>query len=311
MRKTEHILAILMLQSALGCATTRPSHPAAALAENFAELSKFVNQDRLQLKEFGRHGPFAFDTQSDFAVRLSADQELNSDLFISHARGKSPLVILAHGNGSDKADHRKQAEHLASWGMHTMLLQLPNQGQWLENGAAIKRLVDMLHAWPALINNRVDLHRIILAGHSFGGSAVSLAAAYGARVQGIVLLDPAVYDQQVETHLRKNKKPIILIGADPSVFKSKRRQNFRRNTAGPIAEVSVRGATHNDAQYPDRASWAHLVLDPFTSEAKQQIFLAALTTSALSLAGTGKIDHAWNVLTAAVEQDILADPIRK
>ncbi len=305
------LLLFIIGASLSACITVETRHPATVIAENFSELGTFLQRDQLQLKDFAKPGPFTFDATRDFRIRLSAKTVINTDLFLSSAHGKSPLVIISHGNASDKTDHQVQGEHLASWGMHSLVLQLPNRDQWLANGDTIKRLVAMIHAWPSLLNNRVDLNRVILVGHSFGGSAVSLAAATGANVKGVVLLDPAVYDKAVELSLKKNQKPIVLIGADYKVFRSKRRPRFFANTAGPMAEVSVRNATHNDAQYPRPSSWQQLAISNDTSEARQRTFLAALTAASFSIAATGKFDHAWQVFSAAIDQKILIDPRRK
>lgn len=307
----KNLSKIALLAITASCATVETRHPAAALAENFAELGKYTQRDSVELRDFGKRGPFKFERRLDQSIRLSSREQINTDLFMSAAHGKSPLVIISHGNDSDKADHQMQGEHLASWGMHVLVLQLPNRNQWLENGLRIKRLVDLVQAWPSLLDERVDLNSILLVGHSFGGSAVSVAAANGAKTKGLILLDPAIYNKTVEANLQQNKKPIVLIGADKSIFKSKRRQQFFNSTKGPMAEISVRGATHDDAQYPATNTWQHLAMNPFTSEQKQRTFLAALTAASVSLAATGTFDGAWEVYSAAVDDNILTEPRRK
>jgi hypothetical protein len=69
-------------------------------------------------------------------------------------------------------------------------------------------------------------------------------------------------------------------------------------TRAPFREISVRGATHNDAQYPGDNT---LIWGPFnlsTSEERQEAFLQALVGSALSLAATGNTDWVWRGLVA-------------
>jgi pimeloyl-ACP methyl ester carboxylesterase len=80
--------------------------------------------------------------------------------------------------------------HLASWGFIAITPQLKNYGEWTQNAVRLKNMVHLIATWPNLISNRVRPNKIILVGHSFGGSAVSLAAAKGAQVKGLVLLDP-------------------------------------------------------------------------------------------------------------------------
>ena len=59
-----------------------------------------------------------------------------------------------------------------------------------------------------------SIDQILLVGHSFGGSASIIAAAKGARVRGLILLDPAVVHNKVVRQMRRVKVPVILIGAD-------------------------------------------------------------------------------------------------
>jgi hypothetical protein len=58
---------------------------------------------------------------------------------------KAPLVIVLHGYDNAKEDHAFQAMHLASWGMHSLALNLPKRGPWIANGRTLAALVDAIH----------------------------------------------------------------------------------------------------------------------------------------------------------------------
>ena len=60
-----------------------------------------------------------------------------------------------------------------------------------------------------------------------------------------------------------------------------------------ISGVSLKGATHEDAQYP--AETAH------STEEMQIAFASALTAAALSPGSTGKFDYAWASFGDAIE----------
>ena len=53
--------------------------------------------------------------------------------------------------------------------------------------------MDLIRRAPEIIDTRIDVNKIILVGHSFGASSVVIALAEGAPAAGGILLDPAVY----------------------------------------------------------------------------------------------------------------------
>ena len=46
---------------------------------------------------------------------------------------------------------------------------------------------------------------------------------------------------------------LMLLGADRSIFRSRKRRLFYDEIGGEVGEVSIRGATHDDAQHPNIA----------------------------------------------------------
>ena len=60
----------------------------------------------------------------------------------------------------------------------------------------------------------------------------------GASVAGLIFLDPALVHESVIKHLKQIQVPAILLGADEDVFKSRKRQQFFKQTNGSILEVS-------------------------------------------------------------------------
>jgi hypothetical protein len=90
----------------------------------------------------------------------------------------------------------------------------------------------------------------------------------------------------------------LLLGADKSVFRALRRDWIHELLDAPYREISVRGATHNDAQFPSDNTRLWGAFDFVTSEDRQEAFTRALTASCLSLVVTGTTDWAWQGLTA-------------
>jgi pimeloyl-ACP methyl ester carboxylesterase len=184
--------------------------------------------------------------------------------------------------------------------MYAMTVQLPNRERWLENGATLAKLAKHWRLIERKLDPDARIDGLILAGHSFGGSAVTVAAGRGAPVRGLILLDPALVADSVKTYMKRVRVPVMLLGADREVFRSRNRFAFYRGMAGEMGEVSVRGATHDDAQQPSMFALSTLGVDPFTTPEKQDTFTAAITATAFSLAATGGLDYVWKIVRKEV-----------
>ena len=281
----------LLLFFGLGCQTVE-FQSTQYDSDNFQDLFAKVKNDVIHIRELEKTGPFSINFFEDYQISTSPEFTVAVDLFIPKQIGKSPLIIFCHGNKFYKTVHRQQAKHLASWGFTAMTLQMPNQKQWVKNGRRIAKLSQLIHSFPEVIHPNIDRKKIVLVGHSFGGSAVTIAAGRNAPVTGLILLDPAVVSDKVVQFMEKAEVPTILLGADPSVFKSRRRQLFFKKIAGPLAEVSVKDATHNDAQIPtiDKILWG---LDFKTHPSRQKIFLRNIIVGAFSLIQNNPLEMSW------------------
>ena len=116
------------------------------------------------------------------------------------------MVIILHGFDSSKEDHTYQAMDLASWGMHSLALRLPNKGPWVSNGKTLAKIVQFIYRGPEICDNHVDVNEIIFAGHSFGGAAVAVALAEGAPATGVILRDPAAISRELPASLGAESK---------------------------------------------------------------------------------------------------------
>ena len=254
--------------------------------KNYDELRGYLLDHKPDLDQFRLRGPFAVTTKNDFEIRLAADETFGADLYLAGHTEKAPLVIILHGLEASKELHAFQAVHLASWGMHSLALQLPNQGPWVANGKTLARIVQAINRRPEIIDNRVDANKIILAGHSFGGAAVTVALAEGVPAAGGILLDPAIAERDFPKILPKINKPILLLGADTHVSAARNRDYFYRFVRSGMAEISIKDAAHEDAQFPSNVGVA--------TEELQITFASALTAAAFSLWSTGSFDYAWS-----------------
>ncbi len=260
-----------------------------------------VVERNIGVDQFRLRGPFEVSVRSDQVIRLSAKERIPADFYISALGNSAPLAILLHGYGNGKADHGYQGMHLATWGINSIVLQLPNRGSWVAHGRTLSRIADHIRKRPAQFPD-IDTRNILLVGHSFGASAVVYAMAQGAAVAGSVLLDPASFGSGLTAALGRVTRPVMTIGADETVFPARGRDGFLRNLRGHAGEVSIRGAGHEDAQFS--------LADDGTRE-EQLAFLSTLTAAAISISSTGQLDYAWQSYEPAITAGRLFDARKK
>ncbi len=236
-----------------------------------------------QIDPFNEPGPFTVRSVLNQTITLAPMDQVLTDMFIPNQNGSSPLIIFVHGNKFSKEAHRSQAEFLSTWGFHVLTVSVPNEKQWERNGFRVKKIVDMIQAVPTLISPLVNTEELILVGHSFGGSAITIAAGLGSKVKGLILLDPAVVSSEVPNYQKSLRIPVVLLGADKKVFISRYRDTFSKNIVAPFFELTVKGATHNDAQMPTLAQDSLLKLDLTATKQYQMTFKRLILKTAISM----------------------------
>jgi acetyl esterase/lipase len=277
----------------------------------FSELQKQLSGQEASVNRFRQRGPFEVTVAKDRALRLSAKERILADVYLASPAEKAPLVIFLHGHDCSKEAHAKQAAHVASWGMHAVSLQLSKTGPWDVNARTLARIVNLIRRTPAVIDSRVDVNRIILSGHSFGGHAVALAMAQGAAVAGGILLDPAYFGRATPEFLYKIRQPVMVLGADELQHPVRRREYFYDYIQGDVAEVSIRDASHEDAQFPSETSLQNAGVDPDTAEERQISFVSGIVATAFSLSTTRSLDYAWASLREMVDSGKMFHPKKK
>lgn len=298
-------LAIAGLLLLASCARL-PTGVTSIKAGSLGDLQRQIDRRGADLDEFSLRGPFQVTVRKDHALTVSGARRVEADLYLSPLPEKAPLVILLHGQDNSKDDHGYQGMHLASWGMHALVLELPNQGPWIGNGRFLASVVEQVRRDPGTVDARVDPDRIILAGHSYGGAAVAVALGEGAAATGGVLLDPAGTGRELIKYLGRINKPVMVLGADEQVSSTRNRRDFYRSIRAAVAEVSIQGAAHEDAEFPlDSAPPAG------STESHQLAFVGALTAAAYSLAFTGRLDSAWSAFGKSIQNGKLVRPQKK
>jgi pimeloyl-ACP methyl ester carboxylesterase len=296
---------------------------------NFSELERYLRDQRPDVDRFRMRGPFGVDVHENYRIAVSTQrsgadlafskipdrapknpsaQELAADhivtdLFLSRHTEQAPLVIFMHGYAGSRVTHFEQAMHVATWGMHSLTLRLLNDSEWGTNGRTVARLVRFLANPPGIMRGRIHVNKIVLVGYSFGGLSTSVALALGAPVAGAILLDPATIGTFMPDWLPLIKAPVLVIGADERVAQANNRAFYFQNMGGAVAEVSVSGATHEDAQSSSDAG--------LTTKELQITFISTVVASAFSLSSTGSLEYAWSSFTPALRDGKLFNARRR
>jgi dienelactone hydrolase len=306
------LLLIAFMAHAVGCTRPFPTTAVTPIkAANPAELQRYLLSRKPDVAQFRYRGPFAIVERRDLVIPLDSDLTVKADLYLCAAASKAPLVIVLHGHNNSKEDHAFQAMYLASWGMHGMAIDLPKGGPWIANGRTLAKLVDTIHRTPQLVDGRIDADKIILVGHSFGGTAVATALGEGAPALGGVLLDPTAIGRGLSQLLGRIVVPVMVIGADEDIWPARNRGQFYRFIPRGVGEISIRDTVHKDAQYPNQHTLRTFEDDPDETEEAQIAFVSALTASAFGLAATGNIDYAWNSFENALKNGTFFNARRK
>lgn len=302
------VCALGLLALVGGCGRLPQIGVTALKPSSLEELQRHLLAQRPDVEQFRLRGPFAVTVREDLELRLAQNERYPADAYLSAAPGSAPLVVLLHGHDNGKEDHAYHGYHLASWGLHCLSVQLPNNGPWLKNGAILARLVRFIQQRPEAVDRRIDVKRIILVGHSFGGFAAAIALAEGAPAIGGILLDPAgMGSQSLPRHLRKIQVPVMVLGSDGDIETTRMRGVFYQSIRSNVADVSIKGAGHDDAVFP----LASGLWGSDANEEMQLSFVAALAAAAFSLGSTGKLDYAWASYAEALKTGKLIDPMRK
>jgi dienelactone hydrolase len=306
------VIAVIAAVLVIACTRVPPPVDRAILEPATTdELQKQLVRHDPDVDLFRARGPFSYAVAANLELRPSLKERVMSDFYVVDSGERAPLVVFLHGYGTSKEAHSRQAQHVASWGMHALSVQLSKRGPWVANGRTLAQIVRSIQRSPEVLGPRVDTSRIILVGHSFGGASVAIALAEGAPAIGGILLDPAAAIKGLPNFLRKVKQPVLIVGADYEVSWARSREHFFQHIPARVAEFSIRNAGHDDGQYPSETALRNNGIDPGVNEEAQITFTAALTAAALSLASTGSMDYAWQSYTVHFDSGRFIDAKRK
>lgn len=201
-----------------------------------------------------------------------------------------PGIALAHGFSMfgliDMArGHAGDGEHLASWGYVVAIPVLPDDPE--ERVVDVQNVLSYLEVQTgtpgSFLRGIVDVERLAVAGHSFGGASVLAVAARDPRVKAVLSMDP-VYHQSgpfageepafwdPEAEGPRIQAPTCILGAPSSNCNSEADYSEIYPFVGAVhrALLFIVGASHCDFMDPGYAACS-FVCEGDTDPARTQL----------------------------------------
>lgn len=204
----------------------------------------------------------------------SVGQTPNVDLYITYptdteptesgdgsvASGRWPVILFAHANNDRICDinegYFSLHDHWASWGFlvvavdgtslncqrgNTENIELRSEGQ-----LKALEVLDALHRDPtSRFYNRVDLSRVVMAGHSRGGGASLLSAQLDGRTRAIIDLQGVDMTSFGFGNAKLPSVPTIGLTAGEDVdLNYPIVEPTEDQSTGPVSWVNINGGTH-------------------------------------------------------------------
>jgi dienelactone hydrolase len=237
-------------------------------------------------------------------------------LYLPNDARPAPLIVFSHGIGGSRRGYRWLGEHVASRGMASLHVQHVGSDRALWTGnvfnlvgrlqdaahdtEAIARVHDLRFALDALLAGelaaRIDVNRIVAAGHSYGANTTLLAS--GARVPregrvidlhddrvraAVVISAPPFYGEpEPRKILGGIKVPSLHVTATEDIIRipgyysgAEDRVKVFDATGGPRKWLAVyEGGSHS--MFTDRAATGGVTLNPQVKAATQGLVMAFL-----------------------------------
>ncbi len=134
-----------------------------------------------------------------------------------------PLVVVIHGYSAHGTDYAWIAEHLASRGFAAALVEMRNTYEanfelWaVQTVAALDALARAnANPWSGLFGE-LDLSRVALVGHSYGGTTAIATAARDSRVKVVAALEPGAVQNYRTILLARSAAltvPLLVVGGE-------------------------------------------------------------------------------------------------
>ena len=213
----------------------------------------------------GQVRPGHFDVVVETGRRITTNRDdVAYDLYVPRPEAGRPAppwpaLVLAHGFARNRAFHANTARSLAGRGVVVLAADLASllggEPAREANVASTRDHVAWLRERSAtpgdVLFGLVDPERVALAGFSAGGAVAFEAAATGARVRAVVLLDAVPWKRTIAAARAMPATRLVSLRSEPSACNGKGSvQKLLAGLGFESEDVRIVGATHCDAEDP-------------------------------------------------------------
>lgn len=202
----------------------------------------------------------------EWSVRAVSSTEVDAEIYLPDGPGPYPLVLFSPGFQLSSVDYRSYAEHFASWGYITALVNFDDAlfGGPTHNDMQLTlgAMMDWFTSDPDVLEAAADPESLVLMGHSMGGKLSVLRASYDARVDAVVGIDPVDaspplggsptdYPSVAPERMNLITAPILLFGERTNALggfacapEGENFQAYYESATSPVMEVDFLDAFH-------------------------------------------------------------------
>lgn len=255
--------------------------------------------------EPGRHAT----RRVDLEVTAAGDTTVLQLRLPVGATGPLPVVLICHGWAAGPDDFSALAEHLAEHGFAAALYEQPHnwssdtQGWAQHLAGAVDALVAQNGTAGGPLAGALDLGRLGVLGHSFGGAAAIVFAAKDPRIKACVALAP-VNQWHRELVLRRAGElqvPLLVVTAEHDPLAgpgSAPRPLYEAARATPARQyVEVRGGDHNAYQNRGIGSVQHRLANRYATAWFERFLVGRTDVRALTDGSEARADLRQELLS--------------
>jgi len=201
-----------------------------------------------------------------WTVSMLSSTEVDAEIYLPNGDGPFPLVLFSPGFQLSSVEYRSYAEHFASWGYITALVNFEDSlfggPTHNEMQLTLSDMMDWFTSDPDVLEGTADTDSLVLMGHSMGGKLSLLRASYDPRVDAVVGVDPVDsappfggsatdYPSVAPERMNLISAPILLFGERtnargtfPCAPEGENFQAYYESATGPVMEVDFLTAFH-------------------------------------------------------------------
>lgn len=254
-------------------------------------------------------------------VKGIAGEKTYLDVRLADVPGPRPVAVIVHGWAAGTGDFGALAQHLATRGFAAALFEEPHNwsGDTEEWASQLRNAITALEQANALaggpLEGKLDLARLGVVGHSYGGAAVVWAAADDPRIKAVVALAPVNqwHKDHLMAHARGLAVPLLVEagGGDWLAGRDFTRGVYDSATGAPDRQlVEIKGGDHNLYQDHAKNSQEHAIASRYMTAWLERFLTSREDPAGYTTGVAAQADEKAKKLSDAAEASLpLPEPV--